>query len=184
MINDIHIPLLMYADDIVVLGNNYDDTQHQMDILSNRCLRWGMKANIKKSQVIHHRSHPRSRCQFLIKLPSQDMEYVSNYKCLGCWVNEFGSNEKTVEALTAATSRSYGRIMGIFRNLGDMGHGNFMSFYDSYIMSVANYAAGVWGFKDYSAHRVLQNKIARFYLGVHRFAPVPATNIEMNIPNI
>ena len=40
------------------------------------------------------------------------------------------------------------------------------------------------GFKDYSAPRVLQNKIAHFYLGVHRFAPVPATNIEMNIPNI
>ena len=112
------------------------------------------------------------------------MKCVSSYKYLGCWVNEFGSNEMTVEALTSATSRSYGRIKGIVKNIGDMGHSSFMSLYDSYIMSVADSAAGVWRFKDYSALRVLQNKIAQFYHGVHRLAPVPATNIEMSIPNI
>ena len=42
----------------------------------------------------------------------------------------------------------------------------------------------MWGFRDYPPPRVLQNRISRFYSGVHRFAPVPATNIEMNIPNI
>ena len=30
------------------------------------------------------------------------MEYVSDYKYLGCWVNEFCNNKKTVEALTDA----------------------------------------------------------------------------------
>ena len=68
--------------------------------------------------------------------------------------------------------------------LGDTGYNSFISLYKSYILSVANYGVGVWRFKDYPAPRVLQNKISRFYLGVHRFAPVPATSIEMNIPNI
>ena len=87
------------------------------------------------------------------------MEYVANYKYLVCRVNDFGSNEKTVEALTSAASRSYARVIGIFRKIGDMGYNLLMSLYDSHILSMVNYAAGVWGFKDYSALRVLQNKI-------------------------
>ena len=39
------LPLLMYADDIVVLGQSVPETQKLLDILSNWCLKWGMKAN-------------------------------------------------------------------------------------------------------------------------------------------
>ncbi len=174
----------MYADDIVVLADSHEKVQHEMDILSSWCLRWGMKANIKKSQVIHHRNHQRRRCIYPVRLMNQDMEYVADYKYLGCWINEFGNNNCTVEALTSATSRSYGRIIGIFRQLGDMGYGSFMTLYNTYILPIANYAAAVWGFRDYPAPRVLQNKISHFYLGVHWYAPVPATSIEMDILNI
>ncbi len=87
------------------------------------------------------------------------MDDVTEYKYLGCWIKEFGNNKKTVEALTSATGRSYGRI-------------------------VANYAAGVWGFKVYSAPRVLQRRVNRFYLGVHRYAANAATSIEMDVTDI
>ena len=88
------------------------------------------------------------------------MEYVENYKYLRCWVNEFGDNIKTVEALTSAAGRSYGRLIGIVRKIGDLEYNSFRSLYDSYILSVAAYAVGVWSFKDYSAPRVLQNKVS------------------------
>ena len=93
-------------------------------------------------------------------------------------------NIKTVESLTSAAGRSYGRIIGLFTKLGDIGYNSYCTLYETYVLPVANYAAGVWGFKDYSAPRVLQNSINRFYLGVHRFAPNAAASIEMNIANI
>ena len=65
-----------------------------------------------------------------------------------------------------------------------MGYNSFCTLYDSYVIPVANYAAGVWGYDDHQAPRVLQNKINRYYLGVHRFAAVSATALEMNITNI
>ena len=65
-----------------------------------------------------------------------------------------------------------------------MVYNTFITLYNSYISLVAIHAVSVWEFKDYSAPRVLQNKISRSYLDVHQFAPVPATSIEMNIPNI
>ncbi len=108
------------------------------------------------------------------------MEYVENYKYLGCWINEFGNNAKTVQALTAAASRSIERIIGIFKKFGDLGYRSFMTLFESYVIPIANYGSAVWGFADYPAPRVLQNKIGRFYCGVHRFAPVSSTNIEMD----
>ncbi len=67
--------------------------------------------------------------------------------------------------------------------MSDLGYGSFMTLHNSYILPVAGYVAAVWGFKDYPAPRVLQNRINRFYLGVHRFAPTSAVSIEMNTPN-
>ena len=66
-------------------------------------------------------------------------------------MNEHGNNVKTVEALTAAAGRSYGRIVGLFKELGDMGYHTYSTLYHSYILPVANYAAVVWGFKDHPA---------------------------------
>ena len=43
-----------------------------------------------------------------------------------------------------------------------------------------NYGSAVWGFAQYSKPQILQNRLSRFYLGVHRFAPVASTKIEMN----
>ena len=91
----------MYADDIVVLGRNHKEMQELLDILSAWCIKWGMRANIKNSQVVHacNRQHPRPTISF--NLMGQQMEYVGEYKYLGCWTNEFGNNKKIIEALTA-----------------------------------------------------------------------------------
>ncbi len=43
-----------------------------------------------------------------------------------------------------------------------------------------NYAAGVWGFQEQTSMQVLQNRIQRFYMGVHTFAPVSATHLEFD----
>ena len=73
-----------------------------------------------------------------------------------------------------AAGRSFGRIINMFKHLGNMGYG-------SYVLPIMNYAAAVWGFDDYPAPQVLQNKVSRFYLGTHRYAPLPAIHNEMDL---
>ena len=109
---------------------------------------------------------------------------MSDYKYLGCWVNEVGNNTKTIESMTSAASHSYGCIVVLFKQLGDMAYWSFCTLYNSYILPIANSVAAVWGCSDHSAARVLQNCIMRFHLGIHHFAPVAATSIEMDMPNI
>ena len=42
----------------------------------------------------------------------------------------------------------------------------------------------MWGFGDYPAPKVLQNRINRFYMGVHKFASNACVAIEMNVPTL
>ena len=177
---DNHLALLLYADDIVIIAPSHANSQAMLDTLTRWCRKWGMRANIAKSQVVHVRNQQRPQCEKDLFLDLQEMIYVSDYKYLGCWINEFLNNTRTVEALTSAAGRSFGRIINMFRKMGDMGYETYSTLCDSYVLPVANYAAGVWGFKDYPAPQVLQNKIQRFFLGVHTYAPLPALHTEMD----
>ena len=181
---ELSLSILLYADDIVVLSKSRDDYQKQLDIITSWCRRWGMAVNTEKSQVMHVRNHQRPRCDRDLYLDHRELQYVSSYKYLGCWIHEFLSNDRTVEALTAAAGRSFGRIVNIFKYMGDMGYETYCTLYHSYILLVANYGAAVWGFKDCLAPQVLQNRIMRFFLGVHHFAPLPMLWTEMDCMNI
>ena len=74
--------------------------------------------------------------------------------------------------------RSFGRIHSIFKKMGKMGIKSHETLYESYVDPIINYASGVWGF-DYF-NQVLQNRVMRFFLGIHKFAPNAATKTEMD----
>ena len=83
-----------------------------------------------------------------------------------------------VEALTNAATRSFGRITGIFKQLKNLRIRNYKTLYESYILPIVNYGAGVWGFSEQSQPQVLQNRINWYFMGVNRFAPNAALHLE------
>ena len=60
----------------------------------------------------------------------------------------------------------------------NLGIRSYETLYDSYILPIINYGAGVWGFAEQSQPQVLQNRIKRCFMGVNRFAPNAALNLE------
>ena len=174
----------MYADDVVILSDTHSDAQEQLDLMTKWCSTWGMVPNIKKSQVLHHCIQQRKRCSVGPYLSGKEMEYVDNYKYVGCWINEFGNDTKTVETLCAAAGRSFGRIIGLFKQLGNMGYQTYKTLFETYVLPIANYSAGVWGHKSFAAPQVLQNRVNRYYLGVHLYSANASTSIEMDILSI
>ena len=95
-------------------------------------------------------------------------------------MHEYLDSKPNAETLASAASRSYGRIVCLFKKLKNMGFKTYSTLYSTYVSPVMNYASEVWGFPSFNAPQVLQNRISRYYLGVHRFTPVPATAIEMD----
>ena len=44
--------------------------------------------------------------------------------------------------------------------------------YETAVTTVNDYAAEIWGYKHFSHCNNVQNRAMRYYLGVHRFAPI------------
>ena len=102
-----------------------------------------------------------------------------SYKYLGYHMHEHLKHQKTVEILTSSAKRAFGKIINMFKKLGNMGYKTYTTLYNSNILSIANYASGVWGFQEFKECRVLQNKVIRFFLGTHVFTPLAALYCEM-----
>ncbi len=174
------LSLLMYADDIVMLAPNEDKAQKQLDVMTEWCGRWGMHINPKKSQIVHVRNYQRERSKVALHCCGHELKYVDTYKYLGFILHEHLSPQKTVEALTLSASRSFGRIVNVFKKLKNMGFGTYETLYDSYVKSIMNYGAAVWGYAEQSEPQVLQNRIQRYFLGVNKYTPTAATRTEFD----
>ena len=140
---EVTVPLLMYTDDIMVLGNTHSKTQELLDILSSWCKTCGMKANIKKSQVVQNRNKQRPRNTMPLQPLWQPMNYEENDNYLGCWVNEYGNESQKVESLTGSAGRSFSRMVGLFKQLGDLGYVTHCKLYESYVLLVTCYVTAV-----------------------------------------
>ena len=116
-INNLNLSIFMYADDVDILSDSLGDAHEQLDIMSKLCNTWDMIINITKFQVVHHRNHQKLKCEKQLLLDEKVMDYVSDYKYPGCWINVFGNDEKTVEALTSVAGSSYGGLRVFSKNL-------------------------------------------------------------------
>lgn len=60
------------------------------------------------------------------------------------------------------------------KNLKECGYNAFNTLFQSGVLSISDYSAGVWGTKIFPKIEQVQYKAARYFLGVHRFAPIEA----------
>ena len=74
--------------------------------------------------------------------------------------------------LSEAFGRALGGVIHKFKTLRDVGFNTFAKMYDTAVTSVSDYAAEIWGYKDFPVCNNIQNRAMRYYLGVHRFAPI------------
>ena len=83
------ICILLYADDIVLIGKSEAELQSLLLSLETWCKQWQLHVNLEKSKVVHFRNPRKNRTEFLFKLNENDMEKVAVYKYLGLHIDEF-----------------------------------------------------------------------------------------------
>ena len=161
MVGGLQVAHLLYADDVVLMAANHDDAQKQLDALHKWCQRWWMSINVGTTQAMHIRNHQRPRYVEKLFCGEEEISFVDKYKYLGIFFHEFLSDKPTVEALTASASCSFGCIIYMLKKLQNMGVQTYETLYGSYVAPIMNYAAAIWGYRDFSEPQVLQNRILR-----------------------
>jgi hypothetical protein len=178
-IEDCKITCLLYADDIVLLSENETDLQNMLDKLKMWCSRWRMTVNINKSKVMHCRPKNQNESQVALMYGNEQLEYVNKYKYLGTVLDYSLNFDVTAEMLANSANRALGGIFSKFKENKGLGYKSYTKLYNTGVIPILDYGAGVWGYNCHKRADIVQNRAIRFYLGVHRFASNLAINGDM-----
>ena len=173
-INGNDLSILLYADDIVLIAPSEGSLQKMLDFVADWCRKWRMAVNNEKTKIVHFRKQSVCQTGYNFRLGSTILETVLQYKYLGVVFDDNLSFEPNASLLAAAAGRALGAIRSKLTYLKECGIKSFTTLFEGGVLSISDYCAGVWGTKNYNKIEQVSYKGARYFLGVHRFAPTEA----------
>ena len=100
-----------------------------------------------------------------------ELQLVDRYRYLGCTINEYLDPNITGNTLAEGASRALGKLIAKFFQNRGLGYATYTKLYDSCVVPITDYSSGVWGYTKNEKIDMVQNRAARVFLGVNRFAP-------------
>ena len=176
---NLRISSLLYADDLVIVAESENDLQQLLNEVYNWCYKWKLNINNSKSNVIHFRKSRVKKSTFVFNVGEKHLEIVSQYKYLGIVLDEHLNFNKASEVLGGAAGRALSVIISKFKNIHGMGYETFTKLFHSCVSPILDYSCCIWGFDNFKDIEKIQNQACRFYLGVHKFAPIIAVQGDM-----
>ena len=166
-VNGRKVSLLLYADDIVLLGNCARDIQLMLDSLYEWCEDWGLMVNPSKSKIVHFRNKCHKVTRFPFKCGKESLDIVDKYKYLGLWFTESLDYKYMAEQIAASAQRALGLLIAKSKCIGGFPFHCYSKLYQSLVQSILDYGACVWGHRNYPAIAAVQHRAIRSFLGVH-----------------
>ena len=153
--------------------------QTMLDSIHKWCMKWRVLINTDKSKCVHFRKPRVQQTDWTFKIGDNVLELVPHYKYLGVTFHFSCDFTMNAEILSKSAGRALGQIISKMQLLKDFGIKTYEKLYNACVIPILEYGAGVWGFRKYHSTDNIQNRAVRYFLGVHRFAPVLAINGEL-----
>ena len=173
-IDGLNLSILLYADDIVLLAPNEDSLQEMLNFIKQWCNKWRMAINADKTQVVHFRRQQTLKTSYVFLFGDSPLKTVSFYKYLGVLFDEFLSFDNNANLLADSAGRALGAIRSKLKHIKQSGYKTFDTLFTSGVLSIADYCAAIWATKNIPKIEQVSYKAARYFLGVHRYAPIEA----------
>ena len=168
-----------YADDVLLLAETEEDMQDLLNFVHEWCRKWRLIINFSKTNAMHFRNKGKARSNFEFKIGDQLLQYTSVYRYLGVHLNEHLDFAVTAEILAKAGGRALGAVISKIHSYKDVGYNTYSQLFNSCVVPVLDYCSGVWSFKYNEKSDMIQNRAIRYFMGVHRFAPILAITGDM-----
>ena len=98
-INDMLLILLLFADDMVILGNTPEDLQNSLDLLLTYCNEWSLDVNILKTKVMVFRKRGNLLQNESFTYNNSKLDIVNDFNYLGTVFNYTGSFGLNIQQL-------------------------------------------------------------------------------------
>ena len=175
-IDGTNVSMLCYADDIVLISDPAVKLQTMLDTLNEWCNTWKMDINTDKTKVMHFRSNTSTQSNVQFNIGDKVIATEQKYKYLGLYIDEHLDFDVTVSYVAKSAHRALGLLIAKDKAHGGMPIDIFSQLYDTLVQSVIDYGAGVWGQRYYSKINNVQNRAAKYFLGIHKKASNAAAN--------
>ena len=144
-LDDMIFVLMLYADDMVILGNSASDLQQRLDLLQLYCNKWGLTVNADKSKIVVFRKKGCLRNDEFWFYGSTSLEIVNDFNYLGVVFNFTGSFVLNIEYIVGKASKAMNVFMLNTRGL-PFSTKVLCQLFDSFVGSILCYGCEVWGF--------------------------------------
>jgi hypothetical protein len=174
-VNESHqnVSMLLYADDLVLVGDNIRHVQHLLDNLSSFCVKWGLSVNMEKTKFMVFRNGGIVRKNEKVYFNGEKLKLVSCYKYLGLIISSRLSWSPAQKTLSEQAEKA----MNCIRRLNFECDFSFLTsneLFDRCTMPVITYGTEIWGTNVNDRIEDVLLNLCRMQLGVGSKAPNPS----------
>ena len=139
--NEWKLPVLLFADDTVLMSDNELELQGLVTEFGTVCSKRNLKVNVAKSKVMVFERGADTECA--VRLNGQVMENVSSFKYLGSVMSKDGSIEDEVGERVQQGRRVVGTLKAVTRNRMVSMEAK-KSLHDSVLIPTLTYGSETW----------------------------------------
>jgi hypothetical protein len=165
----VHLYLLLYADDTVVLSESPQNMQKCLNLLKSYCEIWGLNINVKKTKVlVFSRGKIRNIPQFYFGKDKVDV--VFDYKYLGVVFNYNNNFFKAIKERCTVANRAMFLLLKRCRQ-ACLPLDIQIDLFKKCVHPILLYGCEVWGFSNLVMCSRFQLRFLKLVLGLNKSTP-------------
>ena len=171
-VNEQHdnINLLMYADDVVLVGDQINRVQKLLNVLSKFCYKWGLEVNMGKTQAIVFRNGGIIKRNEVFYYNRQKIDNVLFFKYLGVIISSRLSWTPAQNTLSAQAAKAV-RVVDNANEKYGYSFNCAGTIFDTCITPILCYGSEIWGVDVHNSLENVHYKFCRRQLGVGPCTP-------------
>ena len=168
---DYLVKLLKFADDMAIFSKTREGLQIGLDNLGEYCQKWGITVNIPKTKIVVFRKGGQLSVLDTWTLLGKEIEVVSFFKYLGCFLTSGGSFTKCVAELTNSARRALFALRKHFSSNPEMLPVMQLQLFNTMVSPILFYACEVWGLRAADPMEVFYRGFLKTILRVKASTP-------------
>ena len=167
VIQDMCLILLLFADDMVVIGETPEDLQLSIDHLHNYCETWGLEVNTAKTKVVVFRKRGGLKHNEKWIYADEYLDVVNDFNYLGVTLNYTGNFNLNSQTLYGKGLKALNNLLSNLKKY-ECKPRVALQLVDAFVSPIITYGCEVWGFTKSSQLERLHLKFCKATLGVRQ----------------
>ena len=162
------VPLLLYADDLILMSTSEAGLQKQLDALANFCEQRQLTVNLSKTKIVVFESQQSQVVDFVLN--DAVVERVESYKYLGFTLHATKDMTFGTKLLVATAQKAVYAMQRRCAFLGIRDPEMQCKLFDILVLPILSYAVEVWGVKPKVAEaaELLHRNFLKRVLGIRK----------------